>query len=144
MVLARIFPPPFGQSLEMLPVWIGLGIMLMPSIIFAIVLPKLKVGFMATAWQLPKNTFVFSRPLLRFAGSWMLGSSIATAILACVIGGPNLPILLVLLPTTISFLYSAGQRMRRHPMSEFAMPIPLPYPFVGSMRRTRHRWPIRG
>ena len=116
--------------------------MLIPSIIFAMILPKLKVGFMATAWQLPKNTFVCSRPLLRLIGSWLVGNSIGTAILAGFVGGLHLPVIAISLPTTIAYLYSAHQRIQRHPMSEFAMPIPMPYPFSRPMRWTSLRSPF--
>ena len=116
--------------------------MFIPMVISAFVLPKLKVGSMTEVWELPKHTFYFSRPVLRLIGSILVGTSLAAATLACLIGGIHLPETMVFLPTTIAFVYSANNRLRRHPMSEFAMSIPLPYPLGCPMRRTKLVWPI--
>ena len=143
-VLAGFLPTPFDYQPDVGQLWIGIGLMFIPLIIFAMVLPKLKVGFMATSWQLPKNTFACSRPLLRLIGSCLVGNSIGTAILAGVVGGLYLPATAIMLPTTVAYIYSAHQRLQRHPMSEFAMPLQLPYPFGRPMRRSKLRWPIGG
>ena len=124
--------------------WVGVLVMMIPSIVFAIALPRLKVGFMTTAWRLPYHTFMCSRPLLRLIGSSLVGNLAGTIALAFLVADIHLPILVLVAPTAIAFVYSACQRFQKHPNSEFAMPLPLPYPFGRRMRLAKNRLPVGG
>lgn len=142
-LIAGFLPPQINLERAALAIWVGIGVLVIPSTAFAFVLPHLKVGFMASVWQLPKNTFLLSRPLLRLIGSSLVGNLLGMIILAFLIGDLHLQGVVLLLPATIVYIYSAGRRLQKHPNSEFAMPM-LPYPFGGSMRQTKIRWPIDG
>jgi hypothetical protein len=43
---------------------IAVAIMLIPSLIFAYVLPKMRVGSISRYWHVPRHTYLLSRPLL--------------------------------------------------------------------------------
>lgn len=116
---------------------IGIALMIVPSILYAVAFPHIKVGFMARVWHLPKQTYLVSRNLLRLVGSSLLGQLIGTAVLAVFIQGLFLEMLALLVPTSIAFVYSAGRRLRKHPNSEFALSFPLRRPLSRSRRRRK-------
>ena len=109
-----MLPLPTDPELAPQSLWIGGAVIRIPSIVFAVLLPRLKVGFMATAWRLPKNTLVCSRPLLRLVGSGMVGKLIGNSLLSLLVVVPHLPAAAIILPTTIAFFFSAHQRLQKH------------------------------
>ena len=62
------------------------AIMLIPSLVFAYALPKLRVGSMSRWWHVPRNTYVLSRPLLCFLGTSMTGTALGATVVGLVAG----------------------------------------------------------
>ena len=118
--------------------WIAALLFAVPATIFAWFLPRMDAGPMQEVWRLPKNAFLLNRTLVRICGSTLIGMAISYSILAFSKGGMFVPLAVLNLFSAVAFNLSASKRMRRHPKSEFAMPLPLPYPFT-SMRKNKFR-----
>lgn len=100
---------------------IAAAIMLIPSLIFAYVLPKLRVGSMSRYWHLPRHTYILSRPLLCLLGTSMTGTAIGTAAVGSVAGWATFAQGFLLSLNALVFLYSANERCQRPAASEFTM-----------------------
>ena len=100
---------------------IAAAIMLIPSLIFAYALPKIRVGSMSRYWHVPRHTFVLSRPLLCLLGTSMTGTAIGTAAVGLIAGWGTFAHGFITSLNALVFLYSANQRCQRPAASEFTM-----------------------
>lgn len=100
---------------------IAAAIMLIPSVIFAYALPKIRVGSMSRYWHVPQHTYVLSRPLLCLLGTSMTGTAIGTASVGLLAGWATFAQGFIMALNALAFLYSANERCQRPAASEFTM-----------------------
>ena len=96
-------------------------IMLIPSVVFAYALPKIRVGSMSRFWQAPRHTYVLSRTLLCVLGTSMTGTAIGTVSVGLFAEWATFSQGVILALNALAFLYSANERCQRPATSEFTM-----------------------
>jgi hypothetical protein len=115
-------PLPSGNLL------LGVIFALLIGIPFTYLLPIARANWMHRALQVPRDTFLLSRPLVRLAATGLLGMAIGSVILSVWSDSRHALLCVLCLGLFISLIISASRRFKRHPATEFVMPVPFPYP----------------
>ena len=87
-------------------------------------LPTLKSRVLSQHRGVPKTTFLLSRPLMRLVCSGAVGSALGTLLALPIVGLQFLTLALSQLGVACASIVATHRRFRRHPATEWTMPLP--------------------
>jgi hypothetical protein len=84
-------------------------------------------------WALPSQTLLMPRFLVCLIATMTIGAAIGGGVLGIVLDYRYLILGLGYMLFSAAFTYSALRRFLHHPLTEFVMPLPFPFPSRGRM-----------
>ncbi|MCH5375027.1 MAG: hypothetical protein JJ992_13710 [Planctomycetes bacterium] len=100
---------------------------------FAYWLPIVRASFLGSMWHVPSQTFLLPRFLVCLIATSMIGVAIGSGLLGVWEDRRYLILGFGHMAAAVMFTISAARRFRHHPMAEFVMPSPFPFPLRGRM-----------